>query len=142
MSSAAGDLEATLCQAFREQATLYDRALSLADSLTPSLRRGEDVTDTLGQVVALLEQVSVLETRLALSWKLWEKKGRQPGPELTAVLAEVRGLAERLSHWVAEAEGEAKAQQQQIVPQLDALIRLRKMQRAYGSVQIRSRRGT
>jgi ABC-type transporter Mla subunit MlaD len=142
MSSAAGDLEATLCQAFREQATLYDRALSLADSLTASLRRGEDVTDSLGQVVALLGQVSDLEARLAPSWKLWEKRARQPCPELTAVLAEVQGLAQRLSHWVAEAEGEAKAQQQQIVPQLDALIRLREMRRAYGSVQIRSRRGT
>ena len=141
MSFAAGDLEATLCQAYREQAVLYDRVLSLADSLTASLHRGEDVTGSLSQVMALLGEAAAVEARMGPSRKLWEDKHAPAGPELTAVVAEVRAQVERLAQWVAEAEGEAKAQQEQLVPQIDALLRIQERQRAYRSAQIRSQRG-
>jgi hypothetical protein len=124
--------EAALCQAFREQADRYRSALALADDLPAALRRGDDVSGRLAEVMALLDEVAAGEARLAPARGLWQRSGSAPGPELRALIADVTDLVDRLARTLGEAEQEVARRRQSLAPQLDALIRGRQMRRAYG----------
>jgi hypothetical protein len=124
--------EAALCSAYRAQAECYRRAIALAESLPARIRAGDDPSERLGQVLALLADVAAIEERGRAARQEWVGAGGRPGTELRAVLTEATHLIGRLASGLAEAEREAAARHARLAPELDALIRGRAMRRAYG----------
>lgn len=123
-----------LCQAYHEEAERYAEALKLAEQLADSLRQGALAEDALQRLVTLLEEVALLETRIAPVKESWNQAGTSPSPELREVLARVAELIQRLAACVNAAEQEAVVQKGLLAPKLDGLIRSRQMQQAYGGV--------
>jgi len=124
--------EAVLCSAYRDQAERYRQAGALAESLPALIRSGDDHSEGLGRVMALLAEVAAIEERVRPLKEQWTRGGSTPGPELRAVLTEATQLIQRLAQSLAAAEQEAAARHERLVPQVDAVIRARAMRRAYG----------
>jgi hypothetical protein len=132
MSAPAVSLEVALCAAYRGQAEHYRAAAAVAETLAGSLRDGREIAEPLGRVMGLISAIAAGEERVRAARERWVRSGGKPGAELRAVLAEVTHLIERLARGLAEAEQEATAQQAELAPQIDALIRGRAMRQAYG----------
>lgn len=132
MSPAALGPEAALCSAYRDQADRYRQAVALAECLPELIRAGDEYSERLGRVTALLAEVATIEEGARAAKEAWARAGGKPGAELRAVLTEVTHLIERLARSLAAAEQEAAARQARLAPEIDALIRGRAMRRAYG----------
>jgi hypothetical protein len=134
MSTAAPGPEAALCSAYRDQAGHYRQAVALAESLPALIHTGDDHSECLGRVMALLAEVATIEEGTRAAKEQWARAGGRPGAELRAVLIEVTHLIERLARSLAEAEREAAERHGRLAPEIDTLIRGRAMRRAYGFV--------
>ncbi|HZT83562.1 MAG TPA: hypothetical protein VFA26_25250 [Gemmataceae bacterium] len=125
------DLEALLCQAYREQADCYERALPLAEEAARDIRGGGTGETPMIQLLALLDAVRAVEARAGPLKAEWQAAGRPPGAEFRAVLQRVAGLIERLTGHVQAAEHQARAHRDRLAPQLDAAAAGQRMQQAY-----------
>ena len=123
--------EADLCLGLREEAALYRRAADRAEALTAVLRRDEDVSAGLSDVVALLEAGTEIGKRERAAREAWRRSGVRPGPELAAAMTELRAALEGAARAVVAAEAEAGARHRELTPRLDALLRAEQMRRAY-----------
>ena len=133
MSAAPANAEHLLCAAYREEAILYDRALTIATDVLTALRRGDHAEESLRQLLAIFDQVSNIEARLAPVKARCAHNDAKPGPALEHAITEVRHLAERVQACIQEAERFARERKSELEPQLDAVIRGSQMQRAYGN---------
>lgn len=129
---ATADEEAGLLVVYAREAECYGRALGVAETLPDVLRQGGDGSEQLRQVVAILDEVATLEASIADIRRHWQQTGRRPGGELQALLRRVTELIERLAVQIGAAEKEATTRRDRLIPDLDAGIRVRRMQRAYG----------
>jgi hypothetical protein len=131
MSAAIPSPDTVLCSAYRDQAERYRAAIALAESLPALIRTGDEPSERLGRITALLAEVAAIEERVRPVRDRWSAAGGRPGADLRVVLAEVTHLIERLAFCLGEAEREASARHNLLAPQLDAIIRGRAMRRAY-----------
>jgi hypothetical protein len=133
MNGDTGGMEADLLAAYAEEAGWYAEALGLARGLPEALRRGEEQAhERLRQVLALLDRVAAREAAVASTRERWHQAGRPTGPPLREVVDRVAALIQELAALVEAAEQEAAAVLARLAPQLDACIRARRMQQAYG----------
>src|SRR5262245_33722328 len=94
-------LESELCTAYEEQARYYAQALAAAERLAPALREGKSAAgpsahDVLDQIVALLGQISEVESRIAPVKKCWHETGQKPGPALDDLLSRIETMIKAL----------------------------------------------
>jgi hypothetical protein len=128
----ASSLEADLCQAYREQAEHYARALEAAELLAPALARGDNSEPLVAQLAESLAHVSAIESRIAPAKQHFHELAEKPSPELQTLLSHLAGLIQKLRDTLAKSEHEARRQQANLAPELDTLIRRQHMRRAYG----------
>jgi hypothetical protein len=133
MTDPVATAEAALCAAYREELDRYTRALRIAEGLPAALADGPDGGRALQHVRGLLDEVATIEARIAPSKSVWQESGRKPGAELGMLLAQMQVVIERLAACIHAAEQQAAAQKEQLVPELDAAVRSRRMLRAYGT---------
>ncbi len=114
------ELEPRLIQGYQTQATLYDRALHVADSAA-----------NFAELNAILREISAVEAVLAEDKAAWRSSGRQPGPllreALDSVTERIRALAALVDQLVADLE----ARKQALLPGVDECIQQRRMLHAY-----------
>ncbi len=122
-----------LTAAYTEEATRYERALELAKRLPKNLQTGQAPEEQLQEISHALNEVALIEARIAEAKDAWHLSGEKPGPELKHVLTRVAELIEGLMGHVTAAENEAIAQKERLAPELDAAIRGQRMQRADGA---------
>jgi hypothetical protein len=127
--------EALLCQAYREEADHYTQALALAEDLSRALHEELGADAQLHTLAVHLDQVAVIEARIATTKQAWQKKGQKPGTELKKVLEQVAEQLERLARCLHGAEQEALRQKIALAPRLDSVIRGQQMRRAYREVR-------
>ncbi len=125
--------EEQLCQAYQEQVVFYSQALGEAEQIVQAVGQGEDVTGRLQNLAGIAAEVGNLENRLGSWQKQWQQVGRQPGPQLAALLRQVAGLIEQVLQCLAQAEQETTLRVGALVPELDLLARSRQMQQAYNT---------
>ena len=127
MSQMECDLETILCAAYRDQAELYARALACcsADNL------GQHADGWLPQLVKILSQVATIEGRIATVKEQWRRQGRSPGAELRTCLARVSDLLQPLAATINRSIETLEANRSTMIPQLEQVARLRRMQQAY-----------
>jgi hypothetical protein len=124
------DDEAVLTAGYEEEARLYARALELAEPLPGLLREGK-ADGRLPQILGLFVQISEVEARLAAAKSRWERNGGAPGAALRLVKEQLTALMEKLLGHIRLAEQETLSQRDRLLPELDALVRARRMQQAY-----------
>ena len=130
-------LEALLCTAYEQEAACYARALQIAENAGPALRNGQAAEAEMSGLVACLHDVDTIETGIKGHKEAWQKSARDAGPELRALLARVAELIQSLQDRLAAAEQAARAHIGRLGPQLDEMIRSRRMRQAYGGIMAR-----
>ena len=133
MTQPAMPFQELLTSAYAEEAERYTRALQMARELQASFQRGGTGEENLQQIMALLNEVALIEARITDAKQAWQASGQKPGPQLQGVLERVTELIQSLSGHIQEAEREATEQKNRLVPELDAAVRGQQMQRAYGA---------
>ena len=133
MNPSAPPFQELLYTAYAEQADRYARALEVARALPADFQQGGAGEERLQQITALLNEVALIEARIAETKQAWQATGQKPDPQLKGVLTRVTELIEGLSGYIQEAEREAVQQKGRLVPELDAAVRGQQMQRAYGA---------
>ncbi len=123
--------DAVLIQAYTEEADRYSRALTLAADLPAALQHDSGANEKLQQVLALLDEVAVIEAGIAERKRQWQQTGQKPGSQLQSALENVAKLIELLAGHIGGAERQAIAHKSQLAPELDAMARSQQMQRAY-----------
>ena len=131
MNADLAGLEIDLCSLFDQEAGCYSKALKLAENLPDAFAHGRAPEDDLNRIVILLDQVARLENEYAERKKCWQDRQVAPGPKLAVQIAIVRGLVGQLAERLQGSEREATAKKNQLLPELDAFIRGKQMQRAY-----------
>ena len=129
MSASADRIEANLCVAYREEAELYEQALALS----PQPDDG-GIDGRLPALTGLLDRIAAIESRVAPDRDQWQRAGRLPGPELAGCLARIAELLRGLSAVVEQAISHVQTQRDQMMPQVEGLARLSRMQQAYHRV--------
>jgi len=124
--------ETAICSAYREQVECYRRAAEMAEPLAGLIREGEDHSQRLESVLGLLAEAASIEERIRPLMEHWARAGGRPEPQLRAILTEATHRIEYLARSLAEAEREAAQRHAELVPQIDTVIRSRRMRRAYG----------
>lgn len=120
-----------LSAALAEEAERYAQALRAAEELPAALRDGRDFEPYLQELVQQLDEITRIEQRIAGAKQQWLQAGDPSPPELEALRARLVELIRAVQARVSWAEQEATLRKHQLMPQLDALIRGRQMQRAY-----------
>lgn len=133
MSQPTTPFQELLLNAYSEEAERYQRALQIAQALPGSFQGGNTGETELQQISTLLDEVRLIEARIAETKRAWEDSGQKPDPKLKGVLQRVADLIEGLSGHIQQAEREATAQRNQLAPELDLAVRGHQMQRAYGA---------
>jgi hypothetical protein len=131
-------IENSLCAAYQQQTAVYARALNIVEDLRATWRPDTDPNDALRAVADLMEQVAGLNAANDDLRQRWQQSARQPGTALADALLNMRTAIERLSSRIGDLEGLAKASKDQLVPELDRLLRGRQMQQAYAPAWRRS----
>jgi hypothetical protein len=127
VSQMESDLDAILCAAYRDQAELYARALACcsAENL------GQHADGWLPQLGKILSQVATIEGQIATVKVEWHRQGRSPGAELRTCLARVAELLRLLAATINRSIETLEANRSTMIPQLEQVARLRRMQQAY-----------
>ncbi len=125
--------EAELTTAYRQEAEHYRRALARALPLADLLARGQAADASLRGMTEALDAVALIEQHIGPAKARFHTRGQPAGPELQAALDEVAGLIQQLLGHGAEAEAQARARRDQLLPQITATARRRQMLDAYGS---------
>lgn len=125
-------MEQSLCVSYRAQLTHYREALELAEGLVGRGRAGEDISTSVARLTTLLDQVARHERELSTSRAKEIQDTVSTSPELTELLTELTPLVERLTQYLAVVEEQVTARHQELVLQLDTLIRGQEMRKAYG----------
>jgi hypothetical protein len=132
MTDADAAVQDALCAAYREEAGCYGEMLRLLEGLPDFFRDGQGGDDRLRQAVTVLEKVQAIEAGVGATKQQWDSSRRKPGPALSTALKSLGEVLAKLLHVVGQAEQAATAQQGRLAPELDVLVRVRQMQRAYG----------
>ena len=139
MTPIQSNLESVLCASYQKEAILYRKALEAARHIQEALQRGQAVQTEMQALADLMKEISEIETSFFENKKIWKQSGNKPGPQLQVLLTEVADLIQDLLAAIGEAEKQAQFQADSLGPQLDSLIRERKMRRAYGGVMAKGR---
>jgi hypothetical protein len=131
MSEPACGLEAALCAAYREEAELYAKALACCRHEASAEQPATGADLWLPHVVAILAQVTPIEHRIATVKEQWQRQGRPTGAELRSCLARVAELLGPLAATVNRTVEVLEADRLKMVPQIEQIARLRRMQQAY-----------
>jgi hypothetical protein len=137
MTDSGPDLEAILCDSYRQQATCYRQSLELAAAIQSAMEQGQQAQSELEALAASMQEVSNIEAETKEARQIWERSGKKPGSELQTALAEVAYLIQELLARIGDAEKHAQLQADRLAPQLDQLIRSQQMRRAYGGIMVR-----
>jgi hypothetical protein len=125
------DLETTLCAAYRTQAELYAKALAYCTQESSAEKPAAHADDWLPKLVVILAQVAVVEKQLATVKEAWQRQGQPMGAELRACLAGVADLLRPLAATINRAVEALEADRSRMIPRIDQVARLRRMQQAY-----------
>jgi hypothetical protein len=125
------ELEATLCAAYREQAKLYTQALACCAHEPSAGKLSTHADDWLPQLVEILARVAVIEGQLVTVKEAWQRQGRPTGAELRTCLARVSDLLRPLAATINRAVAALEADRSMMMPRLEHVARLRRMQQAY-----------
>ena len=124
MTNLVGALEERLRQGYQQQLILYDQALVIVEE------RGPDWAHALGTI---LEKVTLLDATMTGDKTAWRGSAVQAGPELSVLLDQVKQRIARLAECIHCDITDLQARQQQLLPEIDDLIRRRRMLEAYGT---------
>jgi hypothetical protein len=124
-------LEATLCAAYRDQADLYAKALACCTHELSTVKPGQHAHDWLPQLVQILDRVAVIERQLATVKEEWQRQNRPAGPALRTCLARVADLLRPLAAVIDRTIESLEADRNKLIPQIEQVARLRRMQQAY-----------
>jgi hypothetical protein len=122
----AAELEVALCQAYREQTELYGQALDLVRA-----PRTGAASDWVQNLLGLLDQIGVIDGRLAAARQRWQESRAQPGPELRGLIVRIAAQIQEIAHAVSQTQTELLARRLQLLPEFDQLARQERMRRAY-----------
>jgi hypothetical protein len=128
--------EALLGAAFQQQADVYAEALTLADDLLAAWQPGIDPGPVLQKIGAFMAQIASSNAAIAQQRLQWQQSGRKPEPKLQSTMQSVTQLIERLANRIRELEHRASTYKDQLIPELDNLVRARQMQRAYATAGV------
>jgi cell division septum initiation protein DivIVA len=129
------EIEATLLAAYSEEGPCYAQALIVADQLAGFTSEPLQTEQTLVGLADLMRQIGAIDERVAPIREQWMAAKRQAGPQLAAAMKYVTRLIEQLRTKINELEKLATAKRDQLVPQMDGLLRSRQMKRAYASAE-------
>jgi hypothetical protein len=127
MTAPTDTLEQRLLRGYQEQLRLYDQALAVVDQETGVSSHWAGALDI------LMKTISTLDAALAEDKAAWRQGGRQPGPELSALLDRIAGRLAMLGQIVQGQVAEFEARKARLVPEMDAFIQQRRMLNAYGT---------
>jgi hypothetical protein len=90
--------------AYTEEAACYGRALDVARELPETLKRGGSAAESLKEIQALLNEVALIEARIAEAKQRWQASCQEPGRALKRVLERVTELIQALTCCMHEAD--------------------------------------
>jgi hypothetical protein len=128
--------EALLGAAFQQQADVYAEALTLADDLLTAWEPGIDPGPPLQHISGLMAQIASSNAAFAQHRLQWQQSGRKPEPKLQSTMQSVTQLIERLADRIRALERLASTYKDQLIPELDNMVRARQMQRAYATAGV------
>src|SRR3569623_1194062 len=128
-------LEEQLCDGYAEEKAIYTQALGIAQAMRQAEAQGDAAPVGLTDLVQILENANRVEARLAPLKDAWRQAGRRPQGNLVQLLGEVARLIQEVQHIVDQSLQATQQQQQQLAPEVDALIRRQNMRRAYGAAK-------
>jgi hypothetical protein len=126
--------EAELCAAYRVEIDLYTRAAVVARDLPAAFPHGQQAEESAQKIVHYLDEVALIEARIAETKSGWLITHGKPGPEFKSILAQVTRSIVELAEQMKIAERAAQARKAFLSPALDMGIRALQMQHAYGGV--------
>jgi hypothetical protein len=127
-------LEATLIAGYRQELAAYQRALQAATELPAALHAASESSGFLEPLLSALEDVRMIDERLAQAKRQWNEKRLKPGKELAELLGQLTQTLECLQSDIARMESQALDLCAELLPALDAAARSRQMSRAYRGV--------
>ncbi len=129
MARAIEQLEAMLSDGYREEIALYTQALALCEGHAAAAPL--QVDSWLPTLMALLEQVAAVESRIATAKADWQRLGQAPGRMLAGYLGQLAALLPALGAAVERVIAAVQARRDQIPLELDALARSSRVRQAY-----------
>lgn len=123
----------TLCTALQEETERYERALRIAEELPAAVQQGRDTEPQLREILTYLTDITSIERRIADAKQRWLLLNGEVSPELESYRLRLMTLIQQLQERLGSAEREASQRQSRLLPQLEALLRGQRMQRAYGA---------
>ena len=114
-------LEQRLLEGYREQLRYYERALQCAEHPTGA-----------PDLLAVLDVIAQADARIAEAKAAWRLSGRSPGQELSEVLGRIADRIRALADCVDRRIVQTQMSKQELLPEMDAIIRQRRMLHAYG----------
>ncbi len=127
------EIEAALLTAYTEQAPLYAQALALANDLSTLMSESGKTEQGLQSLAELMQQIAAMDAGMASHREQWLVARRKAGAPLAATMKQVTELIEQLRTTISELEKLAIAKRDQLIPQMDGVVRSRQMKRAYAS---------
>ena len=128
----APSIEQELHSALLNEAECYERAVAVVERLDAQLAAGGDGEALVRELHGWLEKTAAIQSTTAPARQAWQAAGERSGPELRSILDRVAGLLQRLMAMVQAVERTAQARRDQLLPELDNVVRGQRMQRAYG----------
>jgi hypothetical protein len=133
------EIDAILCAAYRDEAQCYSDALALTNQLPSSLPDQDGIAPVLQRITEIMNKTAEIDNTISACRQQWRAAKREPSPALAAALQEITSLIEKLQMKIAELEKQATAKRDLLIPQMDSMLRIRQMQRAYGATTKRFR---
>lgn len=128
----APSIEQELRAALLNEAECYEHAAAVVERLEAQLAAGGDGEALVRELHGWLAKTAAIQSSTAPARQAWQAAGARPGPELRSILDRVGGLLQRLMALVQAVERNAQVRRDQLLPELDAVVRGHRMQRAYG----------
>lgn len=117
------ELDALLCAGYEQEEALYERALALT-------REPREAT-WLPELLTLFEQIAVVEVRLGPARRELPPEARR-SERLKGCLDRIGSLIRALQEAVDQAAHQVSGHRQTLLPQLDGVLRVERMRKAYG----------
>lgn len=124
-------LEERLLAGYSEQLRRYDRAAALLDEVPSQGAETSGAEPWAHALHALLQEAAAIAATMAADVASWRQARCRPGPELHSVLERLGRRVQGLSRSIDQRIDGLRARQQQLVPEMDAVIDKRRMLRAY-----------
>ena len=131
MSADTDHLGTVLFEAYGSEAERYTTALQLAGEVAAACRRGEAIDDRLGQVLALLDEITRTDALLAPVKQRWVQAGRPNNDSLRQVTDRIAVLIRQIQNELQIIEGTVQVRRDELAGELDVCNRRCRMQRAY-----------